>query len=135
MKKSEKKKQIEMLKKLFCDNGELISGNRSGVRKHNHRSISRCPRPGCHGSGVSHCSVCKENGIYVCGTNSKGHHVFDGSERTSTAIKGDVKHSRFKWKELEECGAHMHERVYNLNDTKIRKRGYFDATLTKVEEE
>ena len=121
MKESEKKEQDELMKKIFA-NGNLSGGNEGGVRKHNHSSKSRCPRPGCQGSGVSHCGICLEKyGIYVCGTNCQSH-IAEGS--LNWKISGDVVHL----KKGEYGGSSKRsECVFNPKDREVINRGYVDA--------
>jgi len=122
MKKSEEKEQDEMEKKLFGDNGELSGGNGSGVRKYNHSSKSRCPRPGCQRSDVGHCGICLEKyGIYVCGTNRLSH-IAEGS--LTWKISGIVVH--LKKGEYGESSKRS-ECFFNPNDRKVIKKGYVDA--------
>ncbi len=96
----------------------------------------KCPNPTCN-EDIYHCGVCKEEyGIWVCGTNKSGHHVFNPQIGTMPIFrnrprfdKGDVRHSEIHWKDMLDDDV---KRVFNIYDKEIRKRGWVDVRKDKL---
>jgi hypothetical protein len=112
----------EFWDQISDNNGNLICGDSVGkIRQWN----DKCPNPTCE-ANTRHCSRCRaEYGIWVCGTTCKGHHIFDRINHfLRLIVKDDVRHSRIHWNDM---GDDEIERVFNINDKEIRKRGWFDA--------